>query len=429
MVQKAIYYFFLICGFMMLCFAGKRTVNFYGVTELKINGSQFSFIPYRPWTTVYLDIVNVDELNYPTDANRLYYDGQLFGKWAKAYWKHNMNITDGYSFMPKNSAIVRDRNESSMLIYVYTKNDAYNISNFYKNGIELLYNATSIVGKTRTRAFRYKLCEKCGNQTLTFIFPFNITNKTEIIQNKELKPLATVTKYNRTIQGKGFHRNITTIFYSNIWEVKHESIYNCTMKMVEPITEYHFVETDFLRDIPNCKFSMTEDCDIELPSSVANQYILAFDIIYKRTRFNETNKFYDHWLNRSGDFKVTYSFPYHFRYQPIGNKSHETVEVLNPIFYIKCPYFDYNRADQDGFLKNPAEMQLGKMLFKEKANFYTVEYQEKPPILVETVPIALESDKKIVAGFTLGITIISVLCISIILMRKLKNQNLHTKDN
>ena len=206
------------------------------------------------------------------------------------------------------------------------------------------------------------------------------------------------------VDGTEFHRSVDT----NVTFYSAKSLQGCTLHAIEPVLEYHFVETDFLTAIQGCQYWINAPSDIELPSSVASQYLLSFS--FNVTGNTNTNEFYS--LNISnGLYSLRYNF-LSFRYQPVGVENYASVEVLNPAFYVNSP----NEA-QDKHYKENGDMLIAKNLLNSE-NAMRIMYKAKQNIWKGEMPIAEEADKVVVAVATLAVTVFSVACIALILTRK-----------
>ncbi len=218
------------------------------------------------------------------------------------------------------------------------------------------------------------------------------------------RSLQHISSYKRTVLRDGFHRSVET----NMTIVTDRPLSGCTLHAVEPVLEQHFVETDLLDDIPGCKHWISAPSDIELPSSLASQYLLRFDMPARSGRVY--SRFYTFENRSSTSYNVIYAFPYHFRYLSVGRAPFESVEVLNPVLYLSCPG-DSNKGD----LADPLDALLRESVVGSPA-------AARLSYVAETwrgkVPIAQHKDKSTVVVVTALATLLSMICIVTIAIKK-----------
>eukprot|EP01022_Parablepharisma_sp_SALTPOND_P033327 TRINITY_DN88491_c0_g1_i1.p1 TRINITY_DN88491_c0_g1~~TRINITY_DN88491_c0_g1_i1.p1 ORF type:complete len:450 (-),score=36.30 TRINITY_DN88491_c0_g1_i1:54-1316(-) len=396
--------FTLFLTIMAWGFAAEKSVLFiYGIKKFTHSEQILTLYPTTLSSPIFLELKDP-----PTDVADIsaihYYEGTVFDKPVKAMWFYKQN-TDALSksakFLPKAAATINTVDQKVFSLYVSSK--GYNTSH-YEGDLKLLYNHTVEFQKGIGRTLRYELVKTPTKDKIELKLPEELSQaEIKAVEIADISPIA-IRSYNRTVEGTGFHRSVKTsftFFYPS-------SVQNCKLFAIEPVLEYHFVETDFLAEIPGCKYWINDASDIELPSSVASQYLLSFEFPLKNGTVH--NKFYSFESTLDG-YKLKYAFPYHFRYQPVGVNPYEPVEVLNPLFYLACDKEISNT-------ENSFEDLLRKyVLNATKAN--PLKYEKTEETWKGEIPTALQEERKFVAIMTLVVTLGSVVCLLYFLIKKL----------
>lgn len=358
-----------------------QPLTIYGVNNPSISKGVLKATAEGTDVPIILEFTNITTSAFDSSSVN-YFEGKLFDKPTKATWFQKDNTKASLKEMDK--AVILDTSDHlTFAIYIDSR------KTWPSNVVNLVYNYTVFTAGKVFKTLRYEIPYK---KTIEITLPPEITHLSTVVVGKKTLSATKITEYKRRIEGSGAHREVITTMQISA----DKSLDKCKLFTIEPVLEYHFIEIDFLDEITGCKYWINKNCNIELPSGHALQYLLVFHF----ENLTTTNEFYSA-VKTDKKYRVEYKFPYHFRYQPAGVNEYENVEVLNPLVYLSCNKEHTNVGIEEMILKH--------VIKDDKA--VNLRYAQPPEIWKDKVPTGLLKDKAIVGPLTLAIAILAVLAI------------------
>eukprot|EP00831_Metopus_contortus_P026960 TRINITY_DN22798_c0_g1_i3.p1 TRINITY_DN22798_c0_g1~~TRINITY_DN22798_c0_g1_i3.p1 ORF type:complete len:266 (-),score=40.35 TRINITY_DN22798_c0_g1_i3:130-927(-) len=202
--------------------------------------------------------------------------------------------------------------------------------------------------------------------------------------------MLSIQEIQRKLIGEGFHRRLeTNLTISGLPSFDPKM---CNIYAIEFISEYLFVENDFLNELPGVDFWTNEETDIELPSSKASQYLLRF-----KFQLNKNNMHYSSQYDSSkGVLKIQYYFPIHFRYQSVGFTEFSEVPLFHPHLFVDC-------GIETNVMDNTLIQQIKKTQNALPTNVIEILYHSSLTnfVLKDKMPIGQHKDKPLVLYLSL----------------------------